>query len=116
MKYLRHVITAVPTNIIELRGFLGLTDYYNKFIRNYGLLSRALTDLLKKDNFHWGRREDDAFQHLKGAMSTTLVLTLSDFNKTFTIETDGSQMGVGAILTQEGKPLVFISQRLGVKN
>ena len=64
----------------------------------------------------WTSIHDEAFLLLKQALSTTPVLALPDFSKTFVIETDASDKGVGAVLLQESHPIAYISRALGPKN
>ena len=95
---------------------MGLTGYYRRFIKRYGLISKPLTDLLKKNAFHWNALAQSAFEQLKAAMASAPVLALPNFSLPFTIETDASGVGTGAVLVQQGHPIAYLSRTLAPKH
>jgi len=127
--YLGHVISAsgvsldpekitavlnwpVPNSLTTLRGFLGLTGFYRRFVRNYATIAAPLTDLLKVTKFKWNIQAAEAFTKLKEAMTSTSILVLPDFSKPFHGETDAFAVTIGVILSQEGHPLGFFSRKM----
>lgn len=88
----------MPKSLKELRGFLGLSRYYRRFIKNYGVLARPLTNLLKKGAWKWIDDSIAVFEQLKEALCSAPVLVLPDFNLEFCVDTDVSGFGIVAVL------------------
>ena len=129
MEYLGHVVSdqgvavdhmkvktmlewPTPKSIKGLRGFLGLTSYYRKFIKNYGKKAKLLTDLLKKGAFGWNEDAQQAFEQLRLLIIETPVVALPDFSKPFVIVYDASRKGIGAILLPESRPIAYFNKVL----
>ena len=130
LEYLGHIISAagvstdpskttamlacpVPTTITELQGFLGLTGYHRRFVRNYGILVKPLTQLLTKKQFTWTEAAQSAFLSLKQAMASIPVLGRPYFASPFIVETDACDQDIGAVLIQHNQPIAFLSKALG---
>ncbi len=101
---------STPTTLTELRRFLGLTSWYRRFIENYSTIAAPLCELLKKnEKFEWSPRQQEAFEKIKTVLTTAPILACPDFTQPFTLATDASEVGIGAILSQnlEGKEKVI---------
>lgn len=105
----------VPKTQKQVRSFLGLVGYYQRFIQGYASIAAPLSDLLQKDGFRWGEREQKAFEDLKHQLSVAPILSLPDFEDVFVVETDASGDGIGAVLLQKGRPICFFSRKLGTR-
>ena len=91
-----------PKCLKQLRGFLGLCNYYRKFIKDYSKFSRVLESMCgsNKDKLIWSEECEKSFEELKRSLSNTPVLIYPDFNKGFILDTDASFDTIGAVLSQ----------------
>jgi RNase H-like domain found in reverse transcriptase/Integrase zinc binding domain len=109
-----------PRTKVELQSFLGLANYYRRFISNFSAVVAPLTDATKgeKKAFDWGGEQDRAFATIKSAFSTAPVLRLPVQNKAFTVTTDASDFGIGGVLEEEFDdgvhPIAYVSRKLNV--
>ncbi|SJK99901.1 uncharacterized protein ARMOST_03212 [Armillaria ostoyae] len=105
-----------PMKKKELQSFLGFTNFYRKFIKNYSKVVRALTQLTGNAEWTWGTAQNQAFQQLKKQMAEDVILAIPNSTGRFRVEADTSNRAVGAILSQEQegrwRPVAFMSKAL----
>ena len=103
-----------PTTLIELRSFLGLANFYCRFVLGFSHISWPLSQVTKcrEAKFFWSEAQQKAFRELKDRLCTTPVLALPDLQQPFEVETDASDYAVGAVLTQHGHPVAYHSETL----
>ena len=90
-----------PNNVKDIRSFLGLANYYRRFVRGYSTIASPLTNLLAKEQpFQWTSSCEQAFQTLKEALTTAPILVYPDFQKQFILSTDASATAISFILSQ----------------
>ena len=107
-----HALPA-PTNVTELQEFLGMVTYLSPFICGLSTLTAALQELLKKDaDFTWNASYEAAFERVKQAIVSDTTLRYFDPSLPVTIQVDASQVGLGAALLQDNKPIAFTSKAL----
>ena len=85
-------------------------------MKNYSIIAKPLTNLLKKKSFAWTDDSEEAFHNLKQALVSAPVLALPDFSLPFCLETDACGTGIGVVLSQNGHPIAYLSKALGEQN
>ena len=92
-----------PMNVSQLRSALELFSYYRRFIKDFSRIATPLNKLLRKDEpYDWKDKQQRAFDSLKERLITAPILIYPDFEKSFTLYTDASGTGIGAVLSQIG--------------
>lgn len=104
-----------PQSTRAVRSFLGLAGFYRRFIRGYAMIAEPLVRLTTMETFQWTSQAQQAFENLKVALATAPVLALPDFQIPFTMETDASGSGMGAVLSQKGHPIAYFSKPFSPK-
>ncbi|XP_011859141.1 PREDICTED: uncharacterized protein LOC105556658 [Vollenhovia emeryi] len=90
-----------PTNIKQLRRFLGMASWYRKFIPQFVSVTEPLTRLLKKSRrWEWEHDQDSAFEKIRSLLMSPPILARPDFTLPFVLQTDASSVGIGAVLAQ----------------
>jgi hypothetical protein len=115
-----------PTGVKQLRHFLGMVQYYRDLWARRSEMLAPLTSLVgecsqtkttkakgtKKVPWHWDEVHQKAFDHVKATIAKDVVLAYPDFNKVFEIYTDASSKQLGAVITQDNRPIAFFSRKL----
>jgi len=108
-----------PENLTELRSFLGLIQFFRRFIKGFSGIAAPLTDLTKKEKGIqcWNEKCDESFESLKNSITSAPILIAPDWNKQFRGHVDASQLAVGGTLTQldehgNDRVIAFFSKKL----
>ncbi|GJT51615.1 putative reverse transcriptase domain-containing protein [Tanacetum coccineum] len=104
---------ASPTTPTEIRQFLGLAGYYQRFIEGFSKIAKSLTELTQKNKkYIWGEDQESAFQLLKQKLCEAPILALPEGNDDFVVYCDASHQGLGAVLMQREKVIAYASRQL----
>ncbi|GJR83370.1 putative reverse transcriptase domain-containing protein [Tanacetum coccineum] len=106
---------ASPKTPTEIRQFLGLAGYYQRFIEGFLKIAKSMTKLTQKGvKFDWGEKEENAFQLIKQKLCSAPILALPEGSKDFVVYCDASHKGLGAVLMQREKVIAYASRQLKI--
>jgi hypothetical protein len=102
-----------PTNVFEIRSFLGLAGYYRRFVEGFSKLLGPLIALTRKNaHFGWMDECEQSFQELKRRLVTALVLALPTESSNFVVYSDAFKKDLGCVLMQNGNVIAYASRQL----
>ncbi|GJU77315.1 putative reverse transcriptase domain-containing protein [Tanacetum coccineum] len=102
---------ASPNTPTEIRQFLGLVDYYRRFIKGFSKVANPMIKLTQnKFAFEWGDKQEAAFQTLKNKLCSAPILALLQGAENFIVYCDASHKGLGAVLMQNEKVIAYASR------
>jgi hypothetical protein len=102
-----------PSTQKWLRSFLGLANYYRRFIRDFSKVARSLSDLLKKGvSQEWAEPCHQAFWEIKSKLSSPHVVKFPEFDKPFEVHKDVNDFAIGKMLMQYGRPITYETKKL----
>jgi hypothetical protein len=106
---------TTPTTFTELWSFLGLANFYRRFMLGFSHIAWTLSQVTRgggKEKFVWGMSKKQPFDDLKQCLCSAPILSLTDLQQPFEIETNASNYVVGIVLTQHGHPVAYHSETL----
>lgn len=105
---------ALPRTETEIKRFLGMTGYYRRFIENYAHIAKPMTMCLKKGNIVDidDPKYIEAFKTLKEKLISAPILVYPDFSVPFEVTSDASNVAIGGVLSQNDKPIAYVSRTL----
>ena len=108
----------VPKMVRDIRKFLGLANYYRRFVKDFAKLARPLNNLTRKDErWKWEEQQQKAFEQLKMVFTSRPLLVAPDLDKEFRVEADTSNFAMGGVLSikcedSKWRPVAYISKSL----
>ncbi|KAL8115111.1 hypothetical protein AgCh_021797 [Apium graveolens] len=102
-----------PSNVTDVRSFLGLAGYYRRFVEGFSSIALPLTQLMRKGiKFEWNNDREKSFQELKKRLVSAPILVLPSGSGGFQVYSDASKRGLGSVLMQHGKVISYASRQL----